>query len=90
MRKSVYAEVYACVCLDLSSYAQQTTQILNRERRNIRDSSFNGKLHVIVIFDGLDVQGDYNCYGHDHIISRGENCRSILYTWISVRVKQRV
>ena len=30
------------------------------------------------------------CYGHDHIISRGENYRSILYTWISVRVKQRV
>ena len=30
------------------------------------------------------------CYGHDHIISRGENYRSTLYTWISVRVKQRV
>ena len=33
---------------------------------------------------------DSDCYGHDHIISCGENYRSILYTWISVRVKQRV
>ena len=38
---------------------KNNTDIKQRER-SIRDSIFNGKLHVIVIFDILDVQGDYN------------------------------
>ena len=49
-----------CVCSDLSSYAQQTTQILNTHTHTEKYTqlSFTGKLHVI--FHSLTIHEDYN------------------------------
>ena len=59
-QKRVCGSVCMCVSEHVFVCATNTTNIKQREReRSRRDSSFNGKLHVIVIFDSLTVQEDY-------------------------------
>ena len=51
MGQCMFGPVFVCTT--------NNTDIKHRDRSR-RDSSFNGKLPVIDLFDSLDVQGDHN------------------------------
>ena len=63
-QKRVCGSVCMCVSEHVFVCATNTTNIKQREReRSRRDSSFNGKLHII--FDSLTVQEYYNTHLHN-------------------------